>query len=51
MLSFGNINVDVLCSTEHWLREDQLSSVYIDQFRFVGSLVDPPKIADGRVSL
>jgi hypothetical protein len=35
LLSCDNVNVDVLCFTEHWLREDQLSSVYIDQFRLV----------------
>ena len=37
MLSFEDISVDVLCFTEHWLKENQLSSVCIDQFKLVSS--------------
>lgn len=34
-LSFDDISVDFLCFTEHWLRENELSSVYINQFKLV----------------
>jgi len=40
-LTFGDINVNVLCFTEHWLRENQLISIYIyiyiDQFMLMSS--------------
>ena len=29
-LTFDDISVDVLCFTEHWLRENQLNSIYIN---------------------
>jgi hypothetical protein len=38
LLSVGNINVDILCYNEHRLREDKLSNIYTDQFRFVSNL-------------
>jgi len=34
-LSIDDINADILCFTEHWLGENQLNSVYIDQFKLV----------------
>ena len=37
LLSFDDISVYVLYFTEHWLRENQLGSVYIDQFKLVSS--------------
>jgi len=36
LLSFDNLNV-VVCFTEHWVMEDPLSSVCIDQLRLVSS--------------
>ena len=36
-LSFDDISVYVLCFTEYWLRENQLSSAYNDQFKLVSS--------------
>ena len=36
-LSLEETSVNVLCFTEHWLGENQLSSVYIDQFKLVSS--------------
>jgi len=36
-LSIDDINADILCFTEHWLRENQLNSVHIDQFKLVSS--------------
>ena len=37
MLSLEETSVDVLCFMEHWLGENQLSSVHIDQFKLVSS--------------
>ena len=36
-LSIDDINADILCFAEHWLGENQLNSVYIDQFKLVSS--------------
>jgi len=36
-LSFEHINADILCLTEHWMSEDHLNSVQIDQFKMVSS--------------
>jgi hypothetical protein len=36
-LSFDEIYADILCFTEHWLRENQLNSVHIDQFKLVSN--------------
>jgi hypothetical protein len=35
MLSVDRMHINILCLTEHWLREDQLNVVYIDHFRLV----------------
>ena len=35
MLTVDKLNVNILCFTEHWLVEDQLNVVNIDQFRLV----------------
>jgi len=36
-LSTDEVNADVLCFTEHWLKANQLNSIYIDQFKQVSS--------------
>jgi len=46
-LSFDDINADVLCFTEHWLKENQLSSVHIDQFKLVSSFNRPTRTGRG----
>jgi hypothetical protein len=28
-------NTDVLCFTEHWIKEDYLTSIHIDQYKLV----------------
>jgi len=33
MLTVDNANVNILCFTEHWLLEDQINVLNIDQFR------------------
>jgi hypothetical protein len=35
MLSVDKMHINILCLTEHWLTEDQLNVVNIDQFRLV----------------
>ena len=35
MLNVDKLNVNILCFNEHWLVEDQLNVVNIDQFRLV----------------
>jgi len=35
MLSVDRMHINVLCLTEHWLSEDQLKVVYIDNFNLV----------------
>ena len=37
MLTVDNLNVNILCFTEHWLLEDQMNVLNIDQFRLVGN--------------
>ena len=39
-ISTDDINADVLCFTEHWLKSNQLDTVYIDQFKLAVS-ADP----------
>ena len=36
-VSTDDINADVLCFTEHWLKMNQIDTVYIDQFKLVSS--------------
>jgi hypothetical protein len=35
MLTVDNLNLNILCFTEHWLLEDQMNVINIDQFRLV----------------
>jgi hypothetical protein len=35
MLTVDNLNMNILCFTEHWLLEDQINVTNIDQFRLV----------------
>ena len=35
MLTIDNLNANILCFTEHWLLEDQMNILNIDQFRLV----------------
>ena len=35
MLSVDRMHINILCLTEHWLREDQLNVVNIDHFSLV----------------
>jgi hypothetical protein len=35
MLTVDNLNMNILCFTEHWLLEDQMNVINIDQFRLV----------------
>jgi hypothetical protein len=37
MLIVDSLNVNILCFTEHWLLEDQMNVLNIDQFRLVSS--------------
>jgi hypothetical protein len=37
MLTVDNLNVNILCCTEHWLLEDQMNVLNIDQFRLVSN--------------
>ena len=37
MLTVDNLNVNILCFTEHWLLEDQMNVLNIDQFRLVSN--------------
>jgi exonuclease III len=46
-LSFDDINSDILCFTEHWSRESQLNSIYIDQFILVSSFNRPNRTGGG----
>lgn len=46
-LSFDDVNADILCFTEHWLRDNQLSSIYIDQFKLVSSFSRPTRAGGG----
>ena len=46
-LSSDDTNADVLCFTEQWLRENEISSVYIDQFKLVSSFSRPTRTGGG----
>ena len=35
MLTIDNLNANMLCFTEHWLCEDQMNVLNIDQFKLV----------------
>jgi hypothetical protein len=37
MLTVGNLNVNILCFTEHWLLEAQMKVINIDSFRLVSN--------------
>jgi hypothetical protein len=36
MLSVDRLHINILCVTEHWLKEDKLNVVYIHHFKLVG---------------
>jgi exonuclease III len=46
-LSLEETSVDVLCFTEHWLSEYQLSSIYIDQYKLVSSFSRSSRLGGG----
>jgi hypothetical protein len=35
MLNISDLNITILCFTEHWLLQDKLNDQNIDQFRLV----------------
>ena len=37
ILTVDNRNVNILCFTDHWLLEDQMNVLNIDQFRLVSN--------------
>jgi hypothetical protein len=38
ILSLDYINVDILCFTEHWLKEEQIKVLNINQFKLVTNI-------------
>ena len=46
-LSTDEVNGDVLCFIEHWLKANQFNSVYIDQFKLVSSFCRSTRIGGG----
>jgi len=37
MLTVDHLNVNILCFTEHWLLEDQMNVLNMDQFRLLSN--------------
>ena len=46
-ISTDDINADVLCFTEHWLKMNQLDTIVIDQFKLVSSFSRSTRIGGG----
>src|SRR5215469_15423049 len=46
-ISTKDINADVLCFTEHWLKKNQLDTIYIDNFKLVSSFSRSTRIGGG----
>ena len=46
-ISTDDINADVLCFTEHWLKMNQLDTIFIDQFKLVSSFSRSTRIGGG----
>src|SRR5215475_5831628 len=46
-ISTDGINADVLCSTEHWLKINQIDTIYIDQFKLVSNFTRSTRTGGG----
>jgi hypothetical protein len=50
MLAAENLNVNILCFTEHWLLEVQMNVINIDHFRLASNFSRNHSTSGGRVS-
>jgi len=46
-ISTDDTNADVLCFTEHWLKMNQLDTIFIDQFKLVSSFSRSTRVGGG----
>ena len=51
MLTIDNLNANMLCLMEHWLCEDQMNVLNIDQFKLVSKYCRSSSASGGPVFL